>query len=306
MKILVKFASISVLIFFLAISVTCKPNQAGNKDKQGPDQKNGAVVTSEHKEKTEANPEKADANSPEWYAALKRPEWWLVIVGFLSLVFVAWQAYETKEAVRGAADSVGAINAQATIMQGQLDIMKGQLEFDHRPWISVSVEPGSHIAFDQRGCVFICKVTMTNVGHSVAKHVSLWTDFALSGIENPKEVRDRLCNIMKNPENKGSDYGWLLFPNQKTVEERPIIATPERVKRALDNKTFQGLNAIGLHLVGCVDYPSSVDDKKRCQTRFEYLVLFADKTGPNGAFDPSKESYYPIILTPTLHGASAD
>jgi hypothetical protein len=76
----------------------------------------------------------------------------------------------------------------------------------------------------------------------------------------------------------------------------------------LENKTFQGLNAIGLHLVGCVDYPSLTDRKKRHQTRFEYIVSFVDATrgAPNGAFDPSKKIFQPIVLTLTMHGASAD
>src|SRR5258708_202561 len=314
----IKFVTINVLAFFLlTIPVSGKPNQTSDKNKQSSDQKDKTSVALEHNNGTETHSEKADNSPPKWYTPLKRSEWWLVIVGFLTLVFVAWQAYETKLAVQGAADSVDAVNRQAAVMekqanemqeqrrvmQGQLDIMKGQLEFDHRPWIAVNVEPSSPIVFDQRGCVFTCNVTMTNVGHSVAKHVSLWIDFALLGIENPKEVRDRLCNIMKNPENKGSDYGWLLFPNQKTIEDRPVIVSPERVKKALDNKTFQGLNAIGLHLVGCVDYPSPVDDKKRYQTRFEYLVLFADKTtaaNPTRPFYPSPAPLSPPILTPTI------
>lgn len=321
MKTLVKSISISILIFFLATSVSCKPNQASNKDKQSTDQKEKTSVALEHNSGTETHSEKADNNPPKWYTPLKRSEWWLVIVGFLTLVFVAWQAYETKLAVQGAADSVDAVNRQAavmekqanemeeqrSVMQGQLAIMKGQLELEHRPWIAVSVEPSSPIVFDQRGCVFTCKVTMTNVGHSVAKHVSLWTDFSILGVESPVEVRERLCNIMKSPENKSSDYGWLLFPNQTTVEERPIIAIPERIKKGLENKIFQGMNAIGLHLVGCVDYPSPIDDKKRHQTRFEYIVLFVDAARRTlGAFDPSRNLYQPIVLVPTMHGASAD
>jgi hypothetical protein len=197
---------------------------------------------------------------------------------------------------------------QRGVMQGQLDTMKGQMELEHRPWVAVHIEPSSAILFDQRGCVLMCKVTMTNVGHSVAKHVSLWTDFALLGTENPMEVRNKLCDVMRHPQNENSDYGWLLFPGQWAVEQRPIIAVPERVNKALENKTFQGLNAIGLHLVGCIDYPSLTDQKKRHQTRFEYIVSFVDATRglTIGAFDPSKQTYQPIVLTPTMHGASAD
>jgi len=200
------------------------------------------------------------------------------------------------------------MEGQRSVMREQLDIMKGQLELEHRPWIAVNVEPSSPIVFDERGCVLMCKVTMTNVGRSVAKHVSLWTDFALLGIEDPIQIRDGLCNIMRQPQNESSDYGWLLFPGQSAIEQRGLIASPERVKKALDNKTFQGLNAIGLHLVGCVDYPSPMTQQKRHQTRFVYNVSFIDTTrgAAIGAFDPSQKTYQPIVLLPTMHGASAD
>jgi hypothetical protein len=312
----------TIVLLILAIFMSCKANRTSNKDKQETPQKSPAAVTLLDNEGPETHSEKTDNDSTEWRAAIKRPEWWLVVAAFLTLVFVAWQAWETKQAVQGAADSVEAINRQAAIMekqvhemeqqsvvmQGQLDTMRGQLELEHRPWVAVNIEPISPIVFDERGCVFVCKVTMTNVGHSVAKHVSLWTDFALLGIENPIEIRDRLCNIMRQPQNESSDYGWLLFPGQSAIEQRPVIASPEKIKKALDNKTFQGLNAVGLHLVGCVDYPSLMDHQKRHQTSFVYTVSFVDATRgiPMGAFDPSKKTFQPIVLMPTMHGASAD
>jgi hypothetical protein len=228
-----------------------------------------------------------------------------------AIAHIASSAEAAKASVKTMEKQVHEMGQQRSVMQGQLDTMKGQLELEHRPWVAVNIEPSSAIVFDERGCVLMCKVTLTNVGHSVAKHVSLWTDFALLGTENPMEVRNKLCDIMRHPQNENSDYGWLLFPGQSAIEQRPIIAVPERVNKALENKTFQGMNAIGLHLVGCVDYPSLIDQKKRHQTRFEYIVSFAVMTNgvvtrTSGAFDPSKAIYQLIALTPTMHGASAD
>ena len=190
----------------------------------------------------------------------------------------------------------------------QADLTQQELELEHRPWIAVDVAASSPIIFDERGCVLMVNFTMTNVGRSVAKHVSLWTDFAILGIDDPMKVRDRLCDIMKQPQNENSDYGWLLFPNQRTVEQRGVIAVPERVQEALDMKIFQGLNAVGLHLVGCVDYPSPIDPRKRHQTRIVYNVSYVDtaKGRVMGAFDHSVKTYSNITFLPTLHGASAD
>jgi hypothetical protein len=191
----------------------------------------------------------------------------------------------------------------------QADLTQKELELEHRPWIAVDVAPSSPISFDERGCVLMLNVTMTNVGRSVAKHVSLWLDFAILGIDDPIKVRDKLCDIMKQPQNENSDYGWLLFPNQRVVEPRPVVIRPENVKKATDLKMFQGLNAIGMHLVGCVDYPSALDPRKRHQTRFVYGVGYADLTKGGivmGAFDPAVRVYQNIVLSPTMHGASAD
>jgi hypothetical protein len=68
------------------------------------------------------------------------------------------------------------------------------------------------------------------------------------------------------------------------------------------------LNAIGLHLVGCVDYPSPLDAKKRYQTRFVYNVSYVDTANGSlrGAFDPSVKMHHNTALLPTMHGASAD
>jgi hypothetical protein len=317
--------SLIVVVFCLTAVCTwaVKPNQASQEKPPSAKKEQPTPMTAfiDNRE-TASTPNKADESSPSFYASLKNPEWWLVLVGMATLIFVAFQAYETKLAVQGTADSVVAINRQAGIMenqvsemreqrgvmQGQLDTMKGQLELEHRPWIAVNVEASSPISFNANGCFLTCKVTMTNVGHSVAKHVSLWTGFALLGIDDHMKIRDELCGIMHQPQNEKSDYGWLLFPGQSAIEHRPIIASPERIKQALDNKTFQGMNAIGLHLVGCVDYPSPMDRQKRHQTRFVYIVNFLDRTrgAPMGAFDPSQKTFQPIILLPTMHGASAD
>lgn len=229
---------------------------------------------------------------------------------------------QTDKIIEHAAKQVSAAEGQVRLMETsgshteglarqavrQADLTQEQLELEHRPWIAVDVAPNSPVVFDERGCVLICNFTLTNVGHSVAKHVSLWTNFAILGLDDPIKARDALCDIMKQPQNQNSEYGWLLFPSQHAVESRPIIANPDKVKQALDKKVFQGFNAIGLHLVGCVDYPSPLDSKKRYQTRFVYLIGYIDteRHCVMGSFDPSTKIYPNIALTPTMHGASAD
>ena len=71
-----------------------------------------------------------DDNSPKWYATLKRPEWWLVFVAFLTLGVIAWQAWETRRAVQ-----VGRDSAKATNQNLELFISKerARLRIEMRP-----------------------------------------------------------------------------------------------------------------------------------------------------------------------------
>ena len=96
-----------------------KPNQAGDKDKKSAQQKAPSTVTLINNENPETHPEKADNNPPRWHAAFKRPEWWLVAAALLTLLFVGWQAWETKEAAEATRDSVKAIQDQGKIMERQ-------------------------------------------------------------------------------------------------------------------------------------------------------------------------------------------
>ena len=64
---------------------------------------------------------KAEANPPDWYTALERPEWWLVILGFGTLAVVLWQTVQTKKAAQAAL-----LNAQAVIDA-------------ERAWLTVSI-----------------------------------------------------------------------------------------------------------------------------------------------------------------------
>ncbi|MFZ3246447.1 MAG: hypothetical protein WA185_15350, partial [Candidatus Acidiferrales bacterium] len=83
---------------------------------------------------------------------------------------------------------------------------------------------------------------------------------------------------------------------------------PQDVQKALDLKVFSGLNAIGLHVVGCVDYQSALDPTKHHQTRFVHIVGYVDpaKGTVMGAFDPAAKAYANMVVSPMGHGAEAD
>lgn len=171
-----------------AVVASGRLSQARNQNKRNFPQEKAASVAAYNNQGLQAGLAESSTNSAKWYAALKSPEWWLVIAAFLTLGFVAWQAWETKRAVRGAAESVEAINRQAAIMerqasemeqqrgvmQGQLETMKGQLELEHRPWVGIEnpIVMGSALAFVTDGAHVQTRFQVANKGTAPATNVA--------------------------------------------------------------------------------------------------------------------------------------
>jgi hypothetical protein len=274
-----------------------------------------AEPTSQTKTAPRASPAAEHSADIEIQGKLARFTFWLVVVGglqFIALIAQAVVFYRTLRAINRQVSEMqeqrGDTHGLAEQATRQTELTRAQLELSHRPWVSVDVGIASNLVFDQRGATLMLNVKMTNVGHSVAKYVSLWTEFVVLGIHNLNEAHEKLCDIMKQPVNQKSDYGWLLFPGQQVVESRGVIASPQDIAKALEAPAFQGMKAIGLHLIGCVDYQSTFDPTKRHQTRFVYLVGRIDQQRGMvmGAFDPSINFHPNIVITPTMHGTSAD
>jgi hypothetical protein len=118
----------------------------------------------------ESNP-----NPPKWYASLKRPEWWLVGVGFLTLGLIWYQAKKTAEAAEATQRATEVIKGQTAILKDSVAAAEKSADAAllnaravinaERPWIVVSVE-------SQGANQFIFKAT--NVGRTPARIVSIW------------------------------------------------------------------------------------------------------------------------------------
>src|ERR1700733_2998848 len=62
--------------------------------------------------------------APDWYAAIKRPEWLTVIVAVLALFVIAWQSWETRKAAQATRDG---INLQEANFQQWVDVRNWQV-----------------------------------------------------------------------------------------------------------------------------------------------------------------------------------
>jgi hypothetical protein len=297
-----------IAVFWLILGVTClsaeqttKPNltnngitkshgipQQGKRDNNAHTSEEPLENRAPRSDQAKAFEKRADTEPSkediELQRKLVKATGWLVGVGILQALILVVQAlafFWTLKTIKLQADLMeeAGKDTHDLALQAvrQTNITQAQLELSHRPWVAADVAVASNLIFDGRGAVLMLNITTRNLGASVAKHVSIWTRFVVAGVHDLNQAQEDLCSIMKQPANENSDYGSLLFPGQAVTEPRPVIATQKDVDDALKNGHFKSVNAIGLHLIGCIDYQSTFDPKKHHQTRFVYLVGRIDR-----------------------------
>ena len=149
---MLKNLGVLTIVAIAAIGVSGQPNKASNKERQNSANRQPSAVTPDSAEKhksSNADQTEPNPDSPKWYESLERPEWWLVILGFPTLVFVGWQAWETRKSA-----SAALLNAQALVNS-------------ERPWMVITIEHSPSVFQDD---VFTIKAI--NRGRSPAEVIS--------------------------------------------------------------------------------------------------------------------------------------
>ncbi len=130
-----------VIIILLAVAQTVpgQANKATGQKEQIGQNANPAPIATDAADKhgdSQANQSKAESDPPEWYAALERPDWWLVLVAAITGGLISWQSFSTQKAARGAelAADAALLNAKAFINA-------------ERPWILVKASPSKRREF---------------------------------------------------------------------------------------------------------------------------------------------------------------
>jgi hypothetical protein len=196
----------------------------------------------------------------------------IIILIFLTAVAAFWSAF---------------------IFQGQLVAMREA----ERHWMTVRITAntdyvpgaiiGGPLTFDAEGRGNLTsKITMENIGKSVAVHVYSRTSVVATGLvgrlDFPIQEQRKLCDG-PNAYSSGTstiDSRFTIFPNDTEVEfaksgfeTAPIETRPE--DRGLKNgKPMQ------LFLVGCIDYESPASTESPHQTGFIYQV--SGQSPPHG------------------------
>jgi hypothetical protein len=199
-----------------------------------------------------------------------------VLVVYALATIAIWCA--NKKAADAAKEAANAAQTATAIASKQLDLSE-------RPWIAPRFVP-SYLMFRQDGALLGLRITVTNIGHSVAESISVWTELYFESKTLLSEGK-RYCDIPKNATNKDYRGGFLLFPGEPRSLEQPAIATEESVKEALTNGDLKNSHMIEAHLITCIDYRSSIDSEHHQTIRY-FLLGRPDHLHNRviGGFDP--------------------
>jgi hypothetical protein len=132
-----------VAIFCMA--ATCawatQPNQTSQKKNPSTGKEQPfSTTTFIDNEQTNQTPSPTNESSPSFYAALKKPEWWLVFFALWTLYVINKQAREMAKATEEMKRSTVAVEQQADILERQTKAVEDSVELQKtlkRQWVNL-------------------------------------------------------------------------------------------------------------------------------------------------------------------------
>jgi hypothetical protein len=129
-KIMRKCLAIFAVTALMAVSVSSQPNKTSDHKYQSANQSQSSIVFAAPEKQDCATTDQAQANSypPKWYAPLERPEWWLVLVGFVTCGVIGWQSFETRRAATATRESVAVLEKSVAAARAGADAAASQIQ----------------------------------------------------------------------------------------------------------------------------------------------------------------------------------
>jgi hypothetical protein len=208
------------------------------------------------------------------------------------------QATETHTLAEAAKQQAGTSVTVAIAAKSAADTANRQLDLSERPWVHSEFTPTSLI-FNESGGFLNLNVTITNIGHSVARSISVWTELDVDTGTTLSEG-ERWCQIPRNKTNKDYRGGFILFPGEHRTLDQPAAVVTKEIQKALATGAFKDNHMVTIDLITCIDYGSPLDSGHH-QTRRYFTLGRLDPISHAvlGVFDPHA-TYAPsqIVMTP--------
>lgn len=179
---MLKYLVIVVVFGSLTASMSGQPNEASNDIKQSARQSQPRdVPVNAPNKQGNSQTDQAKANSQKWYAPIERPEWWLVILGFPTLGFVGWQAWETRKSAKATEGSLAAIKRQTKELSRQ---NRNMVEKERARIVINFAEESKSITIQINSVILgSFRLILNNAGSSLAYNVTASYDAFASSSE---------------------------------------------------------------------------------------------------------------------------
>lgn len=157
-----KRLAILAILAFVAIDMSGQSNQGADSKQQSAKQvqaeSNEVGANKVDKQASGIADQTAhDSDSPKWYAALEKPDWWIVVAAFSTLIIISWQSVETRRAAKGAQKA-----AKFALLQAE------HMAASERAWLIVNYVSREGKYVDKDGILEL-HWSIKNVGNTPAK-----------------------------------------------------------------------------------------------------------------------------------------
>ena len=266
--------TICALVFFipgaaiLTWNVSCEPYEAAADKHASPGNSIPSSVPNQQRNPAADHQSGPVKDAPRWCAAIERPDWWTLLIVALTGIAIAYQAREMTNTLHAVERQADLMNDQLTEMRNARAQATDHLSLTERPWISLEMQPGSSVSFDDRGMIVSFSVKLANVGKSPAKVVALICRVELvpEG-EVPERYRNQFIELCRR--HWQAETQFVIFPGEEHTVPNSHIVGPS-----------------GLHLIGgrlypdlfvSLSYRSTINPDSRPFSFYTYMIRTARK-----------------------------
>lgn len=184
---------------------------------------------------------------------------------------------------------------QVTLMRDTAENARKQLETTDRAWLKADAEISESVTFVDRGAQFTFRLTLTNIGRSVATNVHGLAEVVVP-ISDPnrplatqvEKEQNAISGQLEDMANTPGAKGNVLFPAEvQTIKAGGFVSIKEIEAGAFPLKDFPGKFFEPL-LVGCVIYQLPNSDQFH-RTRFAYNIYRKLPDIRWAVFEPGKD-----------------
>jgi hypothetical protein len=268
---------LAAVLCCVAIIVPSNPNETTKDNQRKAHILGVAAFSFQEYEESNTHGQETKDDSPKWYVALKRPEWWLVVAAFFTLGAIWKQAKEMRKATKAMRESTEAIQRQVGIMERQtkatemaaVAAQEGVKIIISKERARIMLEPGTLKLAPPDDPLPIDEVTFKVFCYGTTPAFIL-ERFASVRVTDSEEPPTKLPNIpmpplppVFSPSIEGIEKTTFIFENLGD-EQRDAIRK---------GKLF-------IHFYGFIQYRHVFDTEGICETKFRYIWKWSSLPAP--------------------------